>query len=256
MNKVVEVKGVKIGEGMPKVCVSIIGRTITDIIEEVNFLKNIDFDVLEWRVDFFEYVINIDEVKKTLKEIIKILDNKPIIFTFRSLKEGGQIKVSKEFYIELNKSIIKTNLIDIVDIELFNEEKDIKELIEIAHFHNVAVIISNHDFEKTPSREELISRLCKAIELGGDIPKVAVMPNSSKDVITLLDATRIMKENYTNGPLITMSMSGKGVISRLSGELFGSDLTFGSAKQASAPGQISVSDLNEIIKLIHNNLKY
>ncbi len=80
------------------------------------------------------------------------------------------------------------------------------------------------------------------------------MPNCPKDVITLLDATRIMKEKYAKRPIITMSMAGKGVISRLSGELFGSDMTFGSAKNISAPGQIPIRELRKIINLLHNNL--
>lgn len=107
---------------------------------------------------------------------------------------------------------------------------------------------------KTPAKEEIIERLRKAEELGGDIPKIAVMPTCTEDVITLFDATRIVKEQYIEGPIITMSMAGKGVISRVAGELFGSALTFGAVKKVSAPGQISVVDLRNIIEVLHNNL--
>ncbi|MBC2582009.1 type I 3-dehydroquinate dehydratase [Clostridium sp. DJ247] len=254
MKKVVTIKDVTIGEGLPKICVPMVGETISQLVEEANFLKDLDFDVVEWRVDFFEHVTNIEKVKEALQEIRGILADKPIIFTFRSAKEGGEKEVSTEFYVKLNKSIANTKLVEVIDVELFNDEKDIKELIQVAHENNVAVIISNHDFHKTPPKEEIISRLRKAEELGGDIPKIAVMPTCVTDVITLLDATRIMKEEYANGPIITMSMAGKGVISRLSGELFGSDLTFGAAKKVSAPGQISVVDLRKTIQLLHNNL--
>lgn len=254
MNKVVTIKGVTIGKGLPKICVSMIGETISELTMEANFLKDLDLDVVEWRVDFFEDVKNIDKVKGALQIIRAILSDKPIIFTFRSAKEGGQTEVSSAFYVELNKSIARSKLVDVIDVELFNDEKDVKELVEVAHENCVAVIISNHDFDKTPPKEEIISRLRKAQELGGDILKIAVMPTCVADVITLLDATRIMKEEYANRPIITMSMEGKGVISRLSGELFGSDLTFGAAKKASAPGQISVVDLRKTIQLLHNNL--
>lgn len=251
---VITVKDVTIGKGLPKICVPMVGKTIPHLIEEANYLKKIDFDVVEWRADFFQDIINIDKVLEALKEIRKILPLKPIIFTFRSSREGGQKEVSSDFYVNLNKTISESRLIDIIDVELFNDEKNIKELIEIAHLNNVFVIVSNHDFYKTPSKEEILSRLRKAQELGGDIPKIAVMPTCASDVITLLDATRIMKEGYADGPIITISMSGKGIISRLSGELFGSDLTFGSAKKASAPGQISVVNLRKIIQLLHSNL--
>ncbi len=254
MEKVVKVKDVVIGEGLPKICVPMVGESLSELLEEANYLKDLDVDIVEWRVDFFEYATDIEKVKQALKEIREVLNSKPIIFTFRSKKEGGQKEVSAEFYVELNKTAVETKLIDIIDVELFNEEKDVKTLIEAAHLNDIAVIISNHDFDKTPAKEEIIARLRKAEELGGDIPKIAVMPTCTEDVITLLDATRIVKEQYIEGPIITMSMAGKGVISRVSGELFGSALTFGAVKKVSAPGQISVVDLRNIIEVFHNNL--
>jgi 3-dehydroquinate dehydratase-1 len=254
MEKVVKVKDVVIGEGLPKICVPMVGESLSELLEEANYLKDLDVDIVEWRVDFFEYATDIEKVKQALKEIREVLNSKPIIFTFRSKKEGGQKEVSAEFYVELNKTAVETKLIDIIDVELFNEEKDVKTLIEAAHLNNIAAIISNHDFDKTPAKEEIIERLRKAEKLGGDIPKIAVMPTCTEDVITLLDATRIVKEKYIEGPIITMSMAGKGVISRVSGELFGSALTFGAAKKVSAPGQISVVDLRNIIEVLHNNL--
>ncbi len=62
-----------------------------------------------------------------------------------------------------------------------------------------------------------------------------------------------MNEQYADRPIITMSMAGKGVISRLAGELFGSALTFGSAKRASAPGQVPVTELRKVLSLLHES---
>ena len=252
MKKVIKIKDVTLGEGLPKICTSLVGKTILELVEEADFLKDFDLDVIEWRVDFFEDVMNIDKVMQALRLIRKILVDRPIIFTFRSAKEGGQKKISKLNYVKLNKSIIETKLIEIIDVELFNDEKDVKELVEVAHENGVVVIISNHDFYKTPEKEEIILRLCKAQELGADIPKIAVMPTCAKDVITLLDATRVMSEEYAKGPIITMSMAKTGVISRVSGQLFGSALTFGAVEEVSAPGQISIKELRKIIKLLNN----
>ena len=95
MKKVVTIKAVTIGEGLPKICVPMVGETIPQLIEEAEILKRIDLDVVEWRVDFFEDATNIERVKKALQAIRKVLVDKPIIFTFRSAKEGGQKEVSK-----------------------------------------------------------------------------------------------------------------------------------------------------------------
>ena len=120
--------------------------------------------------------------------------------------------------------------------------------------NNIKVIISNHDFNKTPNKEEIIERLCKMQELNADLPKIAVMPKTPSDVLILLSATNEMVTKYADRPIITMSMAGDGLISRISGEVFGSALTFGSAKKASAPGQIPVSELSNILNVIHTNL--
>lgn len=71
------------------------------------------------------------------------------------------------------------------------------------------------------------------------------------DVINLLDATRIMKECYCSIPAITTAMGKRGLISRISGKVFGSAITFGSGKNSSDLGQISVEELRNIIDTIH-----
>ena len=91
-------------------------------------------------------------------------------------------------------------------------------------------------------------------ELGVDVPKIAVMPQNKKDVITLLAATEEMFTNYADRPIITMSMAGTGAISRLSGEAFGSALTFGAVGKVSAPGQINVEDLKTVLNIVHTSL--
>ena len=254
MKKIVKLKNVTIGEGLPKICIPILGETISELLEELEILRDLDYDVVEWRVDFYNDVNDINKVKNALKVIREVVGEKPIIFTFRTAKEGGHKEITSAFYVELNKEVAYSKLVEAIDVELFNDEQDVLELVHIAHMNGIIVIISNHDFDKTPEKEEIISRLRKAQELGGDLPKIAVMPTCAADVITLLDATRIMNEKYANGPIISMSMAGKGIISRLSGELFGSALTFGSAKKSSAPGQISALELRKIIELLHNNI--
>ena len=92
----------------------------------------------------------------------------------------------------------------------------------------------------------------KMQDMGADIPKIAVMPQNKADVLTLLAATEEMSRVYADRPIITMSMGGDGVISRLCGEVFGSSMTFGAVGQVSAPGQISVDQLFDALSIIHH----
>ena len=174
--------------------------------------------------------------------------------TFRTSKEGGEKSIEDEAYAELNIKAAETGLVDAVDVEVFTGDEVVKRIIEGAHAAGVKVVASNHDFDKTPDKDDIVRRLCKMQELGADVPKIAVMPQSKKDVLTLLTATEEMATEHADRPIITMSMAGTGVISRLAGEVFGSALTFGAAAKASAPGQMGVEDLKDVLTKLHNAL--
>jgi len=250
MNPVI-VKNVKIGEGIPKICVPIVGTTKDEIIDEAKKILALSADLVEWRADWYEDVFDLEQVKEVLEELGKILKEKPLLFTFRTAREGGERAIDHITYIGLNKVAVESGKVDLVDVELFSGEAVVENLIDIAHRNHVKVIASNHDFAKTPSKEEMISRLQKMQEMGADVLKIAVIPKTAKDVITLLSATQEMSTNYAKQPIVTMSMSGQGVISRISGEIFGSAITFGTAGKASAPGQMAVQDLSGILGILH-----
>lgn len=253
MNPVV-VRNIKIGEGIPKICVPIVGVTKEEIIKEAKTFDAIPVDVVEWRVDWFEHVFETDKVKEVLAELREALKEIPILFTFRTSKEGGERAIEPEAYKKLNIAAAESGCVDLVDVEAFTGDEVVKEIIEAVHQHGVKVVASNHDFDKTPAKDDIVGRLCKMQELGADIPKIAVMPKSKEDVLTLLAATEEMNRKHADRPIITMSMAGAGVISRLCGEVFGSALTFGAAKKASAPGQMGVEDLAQVLSLLHKSL--
>lgn len=87
--KTVTIKNVTLGSGAPKICVPMVGKTVAELLEEANNLVELDLDIVEWRVDFFEEVEKLAEVKKIGVKIREILKETPILFTFRTKKEGG-----------------------------------------------------------------------------------------------------------------------------------------------------------------------
>ena len=251
----VKVRNTVIGEGMPKICVPIAGITKEAIFEEAKAITKLPADVVEWRIDWFENVFDFAALEDVLKGLREILGDMPILMTFRTSKEGGEKAIEDEVYADINIRAAQTGYIDLVDVEVFTGDEIVKRIIEGAHAAGVKVVVSNHDFVGTPDKEDIVGRLCKMQDLGADIPKIAVMPQNKKDVLTLLAATEEMANEYADRPIITMSMAGAGVISRLAGEVFGSALTFGAAAKASAPGQMGVEDLKKVLTLLHGVLK-
>ena len=128
--KAVEVRNIKIGEGIPKICVPIVGVTKEDIINEAKTFENIPVDVVEWRVDWFENVFDIEKVKDVLTDLRQVLKDTPILFTFRTSKEGGEKAIEAADYAKLNKEIAATGNVDLVDVEAFTGDEVVKEIIE------------------------------------------------------------------------------------------------------------------------------
>ena len=111
------------------------------------------------------------------------------------------------------------------------------------------MIGSSHDFSNTPAKDEMVSRLMMIEREGADIAKLAVMPKDREDVLALLNACSIA-QTCMDIPFIAISMGKLGMISRFSGELLGSCITFGAGTKASAPGQIAAGKLREILELL------
>ena len=253
MNQVI-VRNVRIGEGMPKICVPIVDTTRAEIVESGKRISAAGADIVEWRADWYEDVFEFGKAVETAKELRSVLGDLPLLFTFRTSKEGGEKPIEKKDYVEWNQKVVKSGAIDLVDVEAFTGDDAVGAVIKTARGCGVKVIVSNHDFCRTPQKEEIVSRLCKMRSLGADIPKIAVMPRSKKDVLTLLMATEEMTAEYTDCPVITMSMAGTGAVSRLCGEVFGSAVTFGAVGRESAPGQMAAKDLKTVLEIIHKSL--
>jgi 3-dehydroquinate dehydratase-1 len=263
MNPVI-VRGVKIGEGMPKICVSLTAKTKAELLEDAAaILGDVSgssvIDVVEWRADYYEGPIE-GQVRpiegqmrflEPLAELRQIIGDKPLIFTYRTASEGGMGTIDSS-YESLLKAAIDSQLVDLVDVELFMGDETVSQLIAYAHANGVKVIASNHDFDGTPELEEIVTRLQNMQKLGADIIKIAVMPKNMKDVLTLLEATVIMSEQYAQCPLVTIAMSDLGAITRVTGEVFGSSITFGTMGKLSAPGQIAASELSDMLLRVHH----
>lgn len=250
-----KIKDLILGLGRPKICVPLVGKTAEDILSQADEIAKTScdstIDMVEFRGDFFLELSNMEKLADLLKEVAKRIPNQVLLFTIRSEQEGGE-KLSSDCpsIYDINHYVIEHKLADMIDVELFSGAEDAKNLIEYAHENGVKVIMSNHDFHTTPDANVIVNRLRSMQDLGADIAKMAVMPENKMHVVNLLAATTMMAEQYAEVPIVTMSMGKLGAISRLSGEVFGSAVTFASLKQASAPGQIPVACVNEMLDAI------
>lgn len=206
-------------------------------------------DLAEFRIDLLDFAADSKQVISLGHELKKILGDKPMIATIRTHNEGGKLTIGDADYGKTYQAYLKQPFMDMLDVEMFRDQQVVKNTVKLAHDKKVLIVMSNHDFQKTPSEDEIVKRLLKQDELGADILKIAVMPQSKQDVFTLMNAT-LKVSQQSKKPLLTMSMGKLGTISRIATANMGGSFSFGMIGEASAPGQIDVTQLKQFLKTV------
>lgn len=250
MKQTVQIKNLTIGTGMPKICVPITGKSADEIFLQAKAIKMTEADLVEWRADFFEGMRSHLEVEQILSSLADILGEIPVLFTVRTDREGSSTHVNENEYEDILLHAVACPQTGLIDVEIMSRQESALRIIKAAHEHGVPVIASNHHFEGTPSNEEIDCIFSCMEKSGADILKMAVMPGESRDVLRLMERTLFWQEK-SERPLITMSMGRLGCVSRMCGELTGSCVTFASVTAASAPGQIDMALLKNILQILH-----
>ena len=246
------VRGLTLGSGIPKICVPVSEATEEAILCVAAQAARSEAQILEWRADCYEGAADARRTVRLAVRLRQTIGDMPLLFTYRTRAEGGAAKreLSPEEYLCLNRRILEEQAADILDLELRAGERAVREMAKAAHENGCYLLASSHDFAATPPAEELLSRFRRMEEWGVDILKLAVMPENTADVLTLLGAGATASAR-TSRPVIAISMGVLGMESRVCCEAFGSAMTFGCLGRSSAPGQMEAAALARILKTLH-----
>lgn len=228
-----------------KICVPVVAKSDEEVKELMRQAKESSADIVEWRVDFYENVNELDKVVALLKECRTILEDKELIFTYRN-EDNTEKSIEISEYLLLCKTAILTKLIDYIDVELLLGDTVVNSIVKHAKIGNTKVLMSNHDWDSTPRREIIENRLKVMFDKGADIAKIACTPRCEADVKELIKAGQEVSKEHAN--IVLISMGEMGEITRTQPELSGSCMSFASlSNQGSAPGQIDVEALYNIL---------
>ncbi|PTI53576.1 type I 3-dehydroquinate dehydratase [Staphylococcus xylosus] len=206
-------------------------------------------DIIERRIDQWS-VFDETYVAKMAEDIYNLNLNKKLLVTYRTKTQGGEGQLANDKYLNALEKIIPLDYIDMIDIE-YEEMMPIEKyqsLIESAHRKNLEVVLSQHNFKKTPKLEVLKRLYYKMHQLEPDYLKVAVMPHDKQDVLNLLNAMSESSDTVSQH-VVGIAMSKLGLISRTAQGLFGGSVSYGCLDAPKAPGQIHVETLKQQIKL-------
>ncbi|MBI4353294.1 MAG: type I 3-dehydroquinate dehydratase [Candidatus Omnitrophica bacterium] len=166
------------------------------------------------------------------------------IATIRSRAEGGRWNLSERERLGLFTALLPK--VDAVDIEL-SSRAIVTQVIREARRRRKRVLVSYHDFRRTPSLEKLNQIAREAKSLGADIVKVAARASAFKDVQTL---ARFALENVSKN-VITLAMGSKGLVSRLLFPALGSLAVYACLDEPLAPGQPDYRSMFRLLRWIY-----
>ena len=218
-----------------KTCVSIAENSSYKIKQNLkDALKKSDY------VEIRFYFLKTDEIPKTLETIKN--DLKRVVCTLRPKSEGGKFEWSEKERISILKLIAEYNPF-LLDVE-FNTIKENKELAKYLKSTKTKLLISWHDFKKTPKFSELKNIMSKMVKFSHNVKIVTTAKSVDDSTRTL----QLYSKNEKNN-LIAFAMGDNGRISRILCLYLGSPYTYVSLGKPVAPGQLSIDEVKKIISL-------
>ncbi len=249
--KQLQIRGRIVGGERVLFCLPLQEKNADKLYLQAQSLKKLAPDIVEWRLDGFTGLADMDLCLHTLERLRSVLDDIPLLLTCRSVDEGGEGDMPQQQRRLLLEALISSHKIDLVDVELSSGDDVLAPLSAIAGEYGVKTIFSYHNFTTTPPQRELLAILQKMEESGADIAKLAVMPLCQQDVLALLQVILMARTSLLDIPLIAIAMGDMGKVSRLAAGLFGSDITFASAAGASAPGQLHIAGMRQMMPFFY-----
>jgi len=191
-------------------------------------------DLIELRIDYLSGV-----------KLALLLEDrkKPFIVTNRRKEEGGKYKgEERERLIVLQKAIDLGA--DYIDVELATGRSFFRDLVR--YKRETQIILSFHDFRKTPSIKELQKLFGHMVRLGADVVKIVPFARFWEDNLNILSLIPFAKERKQK--IVAFCMGEKGKISRIFSPFLGAAWTYASLdkNKLSAPGQLTVRELKDI----------
>lgn len=251
MSGVVRLRDLPVGDGATKVAAPLCSTDPEALLEEADRLLAADVDIAEWRADYLLQARPDVPLGALAAALQHRLGATPLLLTVRSAEEGGCVHLTDDEYAAVVSSLLDGGAGDAVDLELARG-RVLPDLVARARQAGARVLVSSHDVVGTPTAAEIADRLGAMAATGADIVKAAVTAHGPRDVLALLEATHAASTEL-DVPVVTMAMGPAGLVSRLCGEIFGSAVTFGAVDRASAPGQIAVGRLRDVVALVHEH---
>ena len=224
-----------------KLVVSVMPKSLEEA-QAIDANRYEDADIIEWRADFLPK----DEILQVAPAIFEKFAGRELLFTLRTRAEGGEIDLSAQDYVQVIKDVTQLYQPEYVDFEYFGNKDVFDQMLDFPN-----LVLSYHNFQETP--ENMMEILSELTSLNPKVVKVSIMAHTEQDVLDLMNFTRGFKTLNPEQEYVTISMGKVGKVSRITSDVTGSSWSFASLDVASAPGQISLSNMKKIREILNED---
>jgi 3-dehydroquinate dehydratase type I len=221
----------------PRICVVVTASSSAEAIDTIGRVRPLCPDLIEIRLDYMEQLGDFGPLRETV--------GVPMIATNRRPDQGGHSADSEADRIAGLLQACESGF-DYVDLEINTEA--VGQIAKKVKSLGAKVIVSFHDFEATPEKELLEGILRDELSAGADICKIVGTSNKPGDNLTYLNLLR----EKADVEIVSFGMGNAGILSRVLSPLVGGAFTYASAEagSGSAPGQLTISELREIYRMM------
>lgn len=241
---------VELGAGMPKICVPVMGGSLDALREAARRAKDAQADIVELRIDSLSPMPEVKQALAACRTVREGAGSIPILFTLRTARDGGPGSADERAYEALLCALAKERPFEAVDCELSVGEEAFERIARTAHAQGISVVGSSHEFGAMGDMKRAGEWFFRQQALGADVCKAAVMTHSRMEALEAV-TTMARAGEKLDRPMIAIAMGPDGVFSRLCCEALGSCMTFGTAGDASAPGQMDARELRNVLSVLH-----
>lgn len=222
----------------PKVCVSISSTDTPELLGRAQRAERLSADLVEVRLDKLRSYHGLKKVARAVE--------RPIIGTNRPLSEKGSFDRAETERLKVLMEAVEGGF-EYVDLELSTSKLD--RVIKSFREKGAKIILSHHDYFRTPDPAKLASTLEQLLKFKPDVCKIVTTAQKPEDNLTVLS---LLKANHQNAPLVSFAMGPAGVWSRLLAPFYGAHFTYASLERGleTAPGQSTIAELRRIYEML------
>ncbi len=219
-----------------RVCIPIAAEKTSEVIHWIKKAESLGADLMEIRLDYLRDLGELDKIVKAT--------SLPLIATNRHYEQGGCRRQNENQRVQTLIDAAKLGF-QYVDVELTTNA--LRSTIEKLREKGSSIMISFHDFKRTPNLTEMEKTIRSEMEVGADICKLITTANEAIDNVPCLllnwNMSKITK-------VVCFAMGERGTVSRALAPVFGAHFTYASVEEGreTASGQLSITSLRKLYR--------